>query len=93
MANLFNVQPVDASFGAVVTGLRLPGLDQSTWHALHDTWLQHALLIFPGQFLKKDEQIAFAKRFGSLEFEMARRSAMSREDGTLRRRPTKATTS
>jgi alpha-ketoglutarate-dependent taurine dioxygenase len=83
MAQSFDVQPVDASFGAIVTGVRLPELDQPTWQALHDTWLKYALLIFPGQFLKKDEQIAFAKRFGALEFEMGAVSNV-REDGTLR---------
>ena len=67
----------------MVTGLRLAELDEPTWKALHDTWLKYALLIFPGQFLKKDEQIAFAKRFGPLEFEMGAVSNV-REDGTLR---------
>lgn len=83
MAQPFDVQPVDATFGAVITGLRIPELDQATWQALHDAWLKHALLIFPGQFLKKDEQIAFARRFGDLEFEMGAVSNV-REDGTLR---------
>ena len=83
MAQSFDVQPVDASFGAVVTGIRLPELDEPTWRRLHDTWLEHALLIFPGQHLKKDEQITFAKRFGPLEFEMGAVSNV-REDGTLR---------
>jgi alpha-ketoglutarate-dependent taurine dioxygenase len=83
MAQSFDVKPLDASFGAVITGIRLPELDQATWQALHDTWLKYALLVFPGQFLKKDEQIAFAKRFGSLEFEMGPVSNV-REDGTLR---------
>jgi alpha-ketoglutarate-dependent taurine dioxygenase len=83
MAQSFDVQPVDASFGAVIAGVRIPELDQPTWQALHDTWLKYALLIFPGQFLKKDEQIAFARRFGALEFEMGAVSNV-REDGTLR---------
>jgi alpha-ketoglutarate-dependent taurine dioxygenase len=83
MAQSFDVQPVDASFGAVITGVRITGLDQPTWQALHDSWLKYALLIFPGQFLKKDEQIAFARRFGALEFEMGAVSNV-REDGTLR---------
>jgi len=83
MAQSFDVKPLDASFGAVITGIRLPELDQATWQALHDTWLKYALLVFPGQFLKKDEQIAFAKRFGPLEFEMGPVSNV-REDGTLR---------
>src|SRR6185437_13888188 len=42
MAKPFDVQPVDASFGAVITGLRLPELDEPTWRSLHDTWLQYA---------------------------------------------------
>jgi len=83
MAPKFDVQPIDASFGAVVSGLKLAQLDDATWNDLHQTWLKYALLIFPGQFLKKDEQIAFAKRFGPLEFEMGAVSNV-REDGTLR---------
>ena len=83
MAQSFDVQPLDTSFGAVITGVRIPELDQPAWQALHETWLKYALLIFPGQFLKKDEQIAFAKRFGPLEFEMGAVSNV-REDGTLR---------
>ena len=45
MVKPFDVQPVDASFGAVVTGLRLAELDEPTWTALHDTWLKYALLM------------------------------------------------
>jgi alpha-ketoglutarate-dependent taurine dioxygenase len=82
MAIAFNVAPLDATFGAVVTGVKLAALDDPTWRYLHDTWLQYALLIFPGQYLKRDEQIAFAKRFGSLEFEMAAISNV-KPDGTL----------
>ena len=83
MSKPFDVQPVDASFGAVITGLRLAERDEPTWKALHEAWLEYALLIFPGQFLKKGEQIAFAGRFGALEFEMGAVSNV-REAGTLR---------
>jgi alpha-ketoglutarate-dependent taurine dioxygenase len=82
MAPAFNIAPLDATFGAVVTGVKLAALDDSTWRDLHETWLQYALLIFPGQYLKRDEQIAFAKRFGNLEFEMAAISNV-KPDGTL----------
>ena len=51
--------------------------------ALHATWLEYALLIFPGQHLDREAQIAFAKRFGPLEFEMAAISNV-KSDGTLR---------
>ncbi len=84
MASTLSIQPVDASFGAVVTGFRIAELDDATWRELHAAWLEHALLIFPGQFLTREEQIAFAKRFGPLEFEMSAISNV-KEDGTLRR--------
>jgi alpha-ketoglutarate-dependent taurine dioxygenase len=64
-----DVQPLNASFGAIVRGIKLASLDDETWAALHETWLEYALLIFPGQFLTKDEQNTFARRFGNLEFE------------------------
>jgi alpha-ketoglutarate-dependent taurine dioxygenase len=57
----------NASFGATVTGLRLADLDDAGFAALHSAWLQHALLVFPGQFLTNAEQVAFAKRFGPIE--------------------------
>jgi alpha-ketoglutarate-dependent taurine dioxygenase len=79
-----SIQPLETStFGAIVTGFRIAGLDEGAWQKLHATWLDHALLIFPGQFLKRDEQIAFARRFGPLEFEMAAISNV-KADGTLR---------
>lgn len=56
-----------ATFGATVTGLRLADLDDAGFAALHAAWLQHALLIFPGQHLRNAEQIAFARRFGPIE--------------------------
>jgi alpha-ketoglutarate-dependent taurine dioxygenase len=79
-----SIQPLEAStFGAIVTGFRIAELDEPTWQKLHAAWLDHALLIFPGQFLKRGEQIAFAKRFGPLEFEMAPISNV-RADGSIR---------
>ncbi|HEX2890869.1 TauD/TfdA dioxygenase family protein, partial [Vineibacter terrae] len=71
MARPFDIEPLDATFGAVVRGVKVAALDDATWRALHDAWLQYALLIFPGQHLSREAQIAFAKRFGPLEFEMA----------------------
>ena len=67
----FAVKRLDASFGAVVTGLKLAELDDETFTQLYDTWLDHALLVFPGQHLTNAEQITFAKRFGELEFDLA----------------------
>jgi alpha-ketoglutarate-dependent taurine dioxygenase len=67
----------------VATGFRIAELDDETFQALYAAWLKYALLIFPGQNLTREQQIAFAKRFGPLEFEMTALSNV-KEDGTLR---------
>ena len=82
MTRAFDIQPLDATFGAIATGVKLAALDDATWHDLHAAWLEYALLIFPRQHLSRDEQIAFAKRFGPLEFELAPLSNV-KADGTL----------
>ncbi len=79
----FEVEPLDATFGAVVTGLKLARLDDATFAQLHETWLEYALLLFPVQHLTKEEQVAFARRFGDLEFDLAPISNV-RRDGTVR---------
>jgi alpha-ketoglutarate-dependent taurine dioxygenase len=83
MARKFEIEPLDATFGAVVTGLKVAEIDDAAWRDLHATWLEYALLIFPGQHLTRPEQIAFAKRFGRLEFDMIALSNV-KPDGTLR---------
>lgn len=67
----FKIEPVDATFGAVVTGVRLAELDEAGMAALYEAWLEYALLIFPGQHLDREAQIAFARRLGTLEFDCA----------------------
>ncbi|NIP14884.1 MAG: TauD/TfdA family dioxygenase [Pseudomonadales bacterium] len=79
----FDVEPLDATFGAVVTGLRLTDLDDEAFAELYQTWLDYALLIFPKQHLTNDEQVRFAERFGALEFDLTPLSNV-RGDGTLR---------
>ena len=83
MARAFDIAPLDATFGAVITGVKLTDLDDAGWRELHSAWLEYALLVFPGQHLTREQQIAFARRFGPLEFEMAALSNV-RADGSLR---------
>lgn len=82
-AQSFTVEPIDATFGAKITGLRLAELDQETFDALYALWLVYALLVFPGQHLSNEEQVEFAKRFGPLEFDLAPISNV-RADGSVR---------
>ena len=82
-AQPFTVQPLDATFGAVVTGLKLAEISDDAFADLYRTWLDYALLVFPGQHMTNPEQIAFARRFGAPEFEIAPISNV-RADGTVR---------
>lgn len=61
------IEPIDATFGAVVTGLEIAGIETREWDALRQAFLDYALLIFPGQNLSTDEQSAFGGRFGEIE--------------------------
>ncbi|KFG88785.1 (S)-2-(2,4-dichlorophenoxy)propionate,2-oxoglutarate dioxygenase [Sphingobium herbicidovorans NBRC 16415] len=83
MSPAFDIAPLDATFGAVVTGVKLADLDDAGWLDLQAAWLEYALLVFPDQHLTREQQIAFARRFGPLEFEMAAISNV-RPDGSLR---------
>ena len=81
MADTLKIEPVDATFGAVVTGFRITELDDATWRALHDAWLKYALLIFPGQHLTRDR----ADRL-----RQALRAARVRDGGDQQRQATTA---
>jgi alpha-ketoglutarate-dependent taurine dioxygenase len=62
-----DVRPLDATLGAVVTGVRLGDLDDATWREIEAAFHRHAVLVFPGQHLTGAEQHAFALRFGDIE--------------------------
>ncbi len=83
----FDLTPLPGiSFGAVVRGVELRALDDRTWEALYDAWIEFGLLIFPEQFLTRDEQDAFATRFGDLEFK-ATPIANIDKDGVIHHAP------
>lgn len=83
MARAFRIEPLDATFGAVVHGIRLAELDDAAWAELYQAWLEYALLVVPGQHLSRDEQVAFARRFGPLEFDIVAISNV-RSNGSVR---------
>lgn len=79
----FELRPLDATFGAVVTGLSLVDLDEPAVAALYAAWLDHGLLILPGQNLDDHGQVSFARRFGELEIELLSIGNLD-EHGSLR---------
>ena len=83
MGEHFDLAPLDGcTFGATVTGIELRAIDDAAFNALYASWLEYGLLVFPEQFLTKDEQNAFARRFGDLEFE-AMPITNIRKDGSI----------
>ena len=62
------VTPTGATLGAVVTNADLAEVDDATWAEIHAAFLDHGVLVFPGQTHLDDEaQGAFARRFGDIE--------------------------
>jgi taurine dioxygenase len=55
-----------APLGAVVDDLDLHEVDDGIWIELNALFLEHHVLVFPAQRLRPDEQIAFARRWGTL---------------------------
>ena len=61
------IAPIDATLGAVVTGLDLARMDALTWKTVEQAFHEYAVLVFPAQNLSEEAQVAFANRFGDIE--------------------------
>jgi alpha-ketoglutarate-dependent taurine dioxygenase len=61
------VAPIPATLGAVVTNLELAHMDTPTWKTVEQAFHEYAVLVFPGQNLTEETQVAFANRFGDIE--------------------------
>jgi alpha-ketoglutarate-dependent taurine dioxygenase len=68
------IAPVDGvTLGAVITDIDLTRVSGRTWRNVEEAFLEYAVLVFPGQHLGADAQVAFGRRFGEIE--------LLREDG------------
>ena len=61
----FQVMPMAALLGAEIRGLDLKQLDDATFKALHDAWLDHVLLVFRGQSMAAEDLVTLVRRFGT----------------------------
>jgi taurine dioxygenase len=62
------VRPLSYALGAAVTGVDLnKPLDAATRAEIQQAWLAHSVIVFPGQQLSPERQIAFGKLFGELD--------------------------
>jgi len=58
-------EPISAAVGARVTGIDLSeDMDDAAFRAVHRAWLDHQVLVFPGQDISEDDQVRFTARFG-----------------------------
>jgi len=62
------VRTLHPALGAEVRGIdmRAP-LDPATFQAVHDVWMQHLVLVFPGQHITDAEHVEFTRSFGEPE--------------------------
>ncbi|HEY4135858.1 MAG TPA: TauD/TfdA family dioxygenase [Alphaproteobacteria bacterium] len=62
------VRPLSPALGAEISGVDLSRpLGDAAFAAVHEAWLRHQVILFRGQTLDEDGQIAFAQRFGELQ--------------------------
>ena len=82
-----NIIPVPGKgFGAVVSDVALGTLGDDAFAEIKAAFLKHGFLLFPGQFLSAQENVAFGSRFGELEFAAAPMSNQERRaDGSYGR--------
>jgi alpha-ketoglutarate-dependent taurine dioxygenase len=67
--NQIKITPIGrTAFGAVVTDISLPGLSDPDFETVNGAFLKYGFLVFPKQFVTKEESYAFGERFGELEF-------------------------
>ena len=59
------VTPLSAALGARITGVDLSGgLDDATMNDIRQVWLDHFVIVIPGQDLTGADQLAFTEWFG-----------------------------
>ena len=60
-------RPLSKVMGAEIRGIDLSRpVDQATFGAIHQAFLDHALILFRGQHIAPEQHIAFSRRFGGL---------------------------
>ena len=63
-----SVRPLSSAMGAEIRGVDLSRpLDDAAFGVIHQAFLDYSLLYFPDQDLTPEEELAFARRFGSPE--------------------------
>jgi taurine dioxygenase len=73
------VTPLAGALGARITGIDLGGdFGAEAFAAIHAAWLDHLVLVFPGQELSADAQLRFTEKFGEIGM---RKRTVARPEG------------
>lgn len=67
IAMAIETRPLHALFGVEIAGIDVRRVDDATFSAVADALDEHSVLLFRGQRLTDEEQVAFSGRFGPLE--------------------------
>ncbi len=61
------IEPTGAAVGARIYGVDLSqDISEQDFKAIHQAWLDHLVIIFPGQTLTEEDQVRFTLRFGEM---------------------------
>ena len=66
-ASGIKLRPTGGPLGAEVQGIDLRRIDDATFEAIHQAWLDNLVLLVRGQRLSDEDLIAFSSRFGVLD--------------------------
>jgi taurine dioxygenase len=62
------VRPLHPALGAEVRGIDMGRpVDPTTFQAVHDAWMRHLVLVFPGQHITDAQHVEFTRNFGEPE--------------------------
>ncbi|OWT56742.1 TauD/TfdA dioxygenase family protein [Candidimonas nitroreducens] len=61
------IRRLAGAMGAEILNVDLANVDEETWEAIHDAYLQHIAIFFPNQQLDVGQFRAWGMRFGSLD--------------------------
>ena len=67
LRSAIEVIPASAALGAEIRGVDLRAIDAAAFAAIHQAWLDHAVVLVRDQQLADADLIAFSRRFGSLD--------------------------
>ncbi|HWG06376.1 MAG TPA: TauD/TfdA family dioxygenase [Beijerinckiaceae bacterium] len=84
IATQLSIRPLSPCLGAEILGLDVSRpLDAATSEAVRDIWHENLVVLFRGQSLDEDEQVAFAECFGPLNRSAVQRPHHSKKNSAV----------